>query len=55
MYNRIPPSVGVSPAGPHTHLFPEQLAKGGDVPSGIQIPEAYVPCAICYPAAQGCA
>ena len=31
IYIRIPPSVGVSPAGPHTHLFPEQLAKGGDV------------------------
>ncbi len=56
IYNQIPPPGGVSPAGPHTHLFPDQLAKGGDVPSGIQIPAAYVPCAIYYPAAaEGCA
>jgi len=56
VYNRIPPPGGTSPAGPHTHLLPAQLAKGGDIPSGIQIPDAYVPCAIYYPATpEGCA
>lgn len=52
VYSRIPPAGGITPAGPHTHLFPDQLAKGGEVPSGIQIPDAYVPCAIYYPASQ---
>jgi predicted Fe-S protein YdhL (DUF1289 family) len=49
VYGRIPEPGGVSPAGPHTHFLPAQIATGGDLPATIQIPSAYVPCAIYYP------
>jgi len=50
VFTPIPPPAGVSPRGPHTHFLPEQLAVGGDLPPALQIPDAYVPCAIHYPA-----
>lgn len=46
----IPPPGGRSPPGPHTHFLPEQLARGGDLQPDVQIPAAYVPCFIHYPA-----
>jgi hypothetical protein len=46
----IPPPGGASPAGPHTHFQPADLAEGSDAPAGIDVPEAYVACAIHYPA-----
>jgi predicted Fe-S protein YdhL (DUF1289 family) len=49
VYSKIPEPGGVSPAGPHTHFLPAQIATGGDLPATIQIPSAYVPCAIYYP------
>ncbi len=49
IYNRIPQPGGLSPTGPHTHFLPSQIASGGDLPAAMQIPNAYVPCAIYYP------
>jgi predicted Fe-S protein YdhL (DUF1289 family) len=49
VYNPIPQPGGLSPNGPHTHFLPAQIAAGGDVPASLQIPSAYVPCAIYYP------
>ena len=46
----IPPPGGLSPAGPHTHLLPDLLAVGGDVPPALALPDAFLPCAIFYPA-----
>ena len=52
VFSPIPPPGGVSPAGPHTHLLPVQLAVGGDLPPGLQIPAGFLPCAIHYPGPQ---
>ncbi|MEM8992764.1 MAG: DUF1289 domain-containing protein [Pseudomonadota bacterium] len=46
----IPGSGGVSPAGPHTHLLPDHLATGRAMPVGMDLPRAYLPGAIFYPA-----
>ena len=46
----IPPPGGRSPAGPHTHLLPEHLASGRAMPAGLDLPPAYLPGAIFYPA-----
>lgn len=46
----IPPPGGTSPAGPHTHLLPDHLATGRALPAGMDIPRAYYPGAIFYPA-----
>ncbi|ULB12374.1 DUF1289 domain-containing protein (plasmid) [Cereibacter azotoformans] len=45
----IPPPDGRSPAGPHTHLLPEHLAKGRPMPPGMDLPRAWLPGAIFYP------
>jgi predicted Fe-S protein YdhL (DUF1289 family) len=45
----IPPPGGASPPGPHTHLLPDHLAQGVDVPPGLAIPEAYAVGAVFYP------
>jgi hypothetical protein len=50
VYNRIPPPDGESPTGPHTHFLAAHIAKGGDLPAALEIPESYVPCAVYYPA-----
>lgn len=47
----IPPPGGTSPAGPHTHLLPDHLASGRAMPAGFDLPRAYLPGAIFYPAA----
>lgn len=46
----IPLPGQVSHAGPHTHLLPDHLATGRALPAGMELPEAYVPGAIFYPA-----
>jgi hypothetical protein len=46
----IPPPGGVSLPGPHTHLLPDHLATGRALPAGMDLPRAYVPGAIFYPA-----
>lgn len=46
----IPPPGGASPAGPHTHLLPDHLATGRALPTGMDLPRAYLPGAIFYPA-----
>ena len=51
VYNAIPKPGSVSPKGPHTHFLPSLISAGGDLPSTMQIPSAYVPCAIYYPMA----
>ncbi|MEM7024246.1 MAG: hypothetical protein AAF637_16910 [Pseudomonadota bacterium] len=45
----IPPPGGQSPNGPHTHLLPDYLASGRVMPTGMDIPESYLPGAIFYP------
>jgi hypothetical protein len=47
----IPPPGGRSPAGSHTHLLPDHLASGLAMPAGMDLPRAYLPGAIFYPAA----
>jgi predicted Fe-S protein YdhL (DUF1289 family) len=46
----IPPRGGRSPAGPHTHLLPDDLAAGRAMPAGLDLPPAYLPGAIFHPA-----
>ncbi len=46
----IPPPDGSSPAGPHTHILPDHLATGRAMPAGLELPRAYLPGAIFYPA-----
>lgn len=46
----IPPPGSRSPEGSHTHLLPDHLATGRSVPVGMDIPQAYLPGAIFYPA-----
>ncbi|WP_415716508.1 DUF1289 domain-containing protein [Roseibium sp.] len=47
----IPTPTGKSPLGPHTHLLPDHLASGRATPAGMDLPRAYLPGAIFYPAA----
>jgi hypothetical protein len=49
IFTKIPPPNGQSPAGPHTHFLPSQLALGTDLPPSLELPEVYVPCTIHYP------
>ncbi|MGR3492164.1 MAG: DUF1289 domain-containing protein [Shimia sp.] len=46
---RIPPPDAVSPSGPHTHLLPDHIATGRAMPTGMDLPRAYLPGAIFYP------
>lgn len=46
----IPPPGGQSPPGPHTHLLPDHIASGRAMPAGMDLPRAYWPGAIFYPA-----
>ena len=46
----IPVPGGNTPAGPHTHLLPEHLATGRALPAGMDLPSAYLPGSIFYPA-----
>ncbi len=47
---QIPDPGGRSPAGPHTHLLPDHLATERALPAGMDLPSAYLPGAIFYPA-----
>ena len=46
---QIPPPDATSPAGPHTHLLPDQIETGQTLPVGMDLPRAYLPGAIFYP------
>ncbi|MEM8579941.1 MAG: DUF1289 domain-containing protein [Pseudomonadota bacterium] len=46
---QIPPPDAKSPPGPHTHLLPDYLAAGRALPTGMDLPRAYLPGAIYYP------
>ena len=48
---QIPPPTAKSPAGPHTHLLQDRLATERALPVGMDLPRAYLPGAIFYPAA----
>ena len=45
----IPAADQESPDGAHTHLLPGDLARGEDLPFGIQIPKGFVPGAVHFP------
>ncbi|MEM7377996.1 MAG: DUF1289 domain-containing protein [Pseudomonadota bacterium] len=45
----IPPPDARSPLGPHTHLLPDDLATGRNMPTGMDLPGSYLPGAIFYP------
>ncbi len=51
VFTPIPLPNGQSPDGPHTHFLPIHLAVGREMPPGLELPEALVPCGIFYPAA----
>ena len=46
---KIPPPGAVSPDGPHSHLLPDYLATHRALPTGMDLPRAYLPGAIFYP------
>ncbi|MEL7012772.1 MAG: hypothetical protein AAFO72_05780, partial [Pseudomonadota bacterium] len=46
---KIPTETTQVPAGPHTHLLPDQLAIGRALPVGMDLPRAYLPGAVFYP------
>ena len=45
----IPPPGGKSSAGAHTHLLPEFLATGEEIPAALSLPDYAAPLAIFYP------
>jgi predicted Fe-S protein YdhL (DUF1289 family) len=51
VFTPIPLPNGRSPDGPHTHFLPIHLAVGREMPPGLELPAALVPCGIFYPAA----
>jgi predicted Fe-S protein YdhL (DUF1289 family) len=51
VFTPIPLPNGRSPEGPHTHFLPIHLAVVREMPPGLELPEALVPCGIFYPAA----
>jgi predicted Fe-S protein YdhL (DUF1289 family) len=51
VFTPIPLPSGRSPDGPHTHFLPIHLAVGREMPPGLELPEALVPCGIFYPSA----
>lgn len=46
---QIPPPDGNSPAGPHTHLLPDHVAQGLDLPPTVPLPAGYVATALLTP------
>jgi predicted Fe-S protein YdhL (DUF1289 family) len=48
----IPKPGDRSPPGPHTHLLPQYLAERREMPPGAELPAAYAPAAMFYPAAR---
>lgn len=45
----IPPPGGKSPDGAHTHLLPQFLVTGEEIPSTLELPSYAAPVAIFYP------
>lgn len=43
---QIPPPDGTSPQGPHTHLLPDHVAQGLDLPPTVPLPAGYVATAL---------
>ncbi|KRQ17125.1 DUF6925 family protein [Bradyrhizobium manausense] len=50
VFQPIPPPVGRSPDGPHTHVLPKLLAHNRTHAATEPLPEGWVPCAHLYPA-----
>ena len=48
----IPEPGGASSPGPHTHVLPDLIEAGGELPPNLTLPSAYVPCFVHYPARQ---
>lgn len=46
---QIPPPDAISPDGPHTHLLLDHVKTGRTLPTGMDLPRAYLPGAIFYP------
>ena len=46
----IPNPGETTPTGPHTHLLPDHLETGRALPVGMDLPSAYLPVAMSYPA-----
>lgn len=46
---QIPPPDGTSPQGPHTHLLPDHVAQGLDLPPTVPLPAGYVATALLAP------
>lgn len=51
VFTPIPSADGRSTPGPHTHFLPERLKAERDLPPNLELSDAYVACAIHYPAA----
>jgi predicted Fe-S protein YdhL (DUF1289 family) len=50
VFTPIPAPGAPSPREPHAHCLPPYVALGANLPPSLQIPDAYIPCAIHYPA-----
>lgn len=46
---KIPPPDGASSDGPHTHLLPDHVAQGLDLPPTVPLPSGYVATALLTP------
>jgi hypothetical protein len=49
VYQTIPPAMGKSPDGPHTHILPKLLKSRRTHPATEPIPDGWIPCAHLYP------
>jgi hypothetical protein len=49
VYQSIPPAMGKSPDGPHTHVLPKLLKSRRTHPATEPIPDDWIPCAHFYP------
>jgi hypothetical protein len=49
VYAPIPRQWGASPEGPHTHLLPDLLATGRELPDGVDLPPGLAPAAAFHP------
>lgn len=49
VFSPIPPPGGRSSPGAHTHLLPEFLATGEEIPAALSLPDYAAPLAIFYP------
>ena len=49
VFSPIPPPGGTSSSGAHTHLLPQFLATGEEIPAALSLPDYAAPLAIFYP------